>query len=227
MRSAVPAGRCARRSGAHRSISVFGERPVQRGNRRVRPGVLAGLDGDYLRDLRYRDTRPTERNPATPTAAVPTWRRWAGPRALRGRPPSQVPGNQDAKIRSPTSSGCTGARPPRSRATTCRANPATFAPIAVSRDGCRTRLARIRDDSARRGRTRLVLRWSATDDIPRTPAAATAVTAAMARAPAIPRTAGCHRAAVTGTKRNPIESLRSTARSHSTETMLLWLSRPF
>jgi hypothetical protein len=64
-------------------------------------------------------------------------------------------------------------------ATTCRANPATFAARAVSHNSCRTRSTKIRGDSTRRCSTRFVLRWSATDDIPRSSAAPMAATAAI------------------------------------------------
>jgi hypothetical protein len=66
----------------------------------------------------------------------------------------------------------------RKGATTCRANPTMFAPIAASHNGCRTRSTTIRGDSARRLSTRFVLRWSSTDEMPRTSAEATAVTTA-------------------------------------------------
>ena len=63
-----------------------------------------------------------------------------------------------AKIRSKTSSGCTTAMLPKSSATTCRANAATFVAMAISHNGCRTRSSMITGDSARRVLPRLVLR---------------------------------------------------------------------
>jgi hypothetical protein len=85
-----------------------------------------------------------------------------------------------AKATSKTSSGCTSARLSRLSATTCKTNPATFAAMAISYNGCRTRSSRIVGDSARSALTRLVLRWSATDDTQNSSAAATAVATATA-----------------------------------------------
>ena len=84
-----------------------------------------------------------------------------------------------AKTRSKTSSGCTTARLPKLRATTCKAKAARFVTMAISHNGCLTKSSRIAGDSARSVLTRLVLRWSATDDIPKSSAATKAVTTAM------------------------------------------------
>jgi len=83
-----------------------------------------------------------------------------------------------AKTRSKTSSGCTSARLPKLSATTCKAKPTTFATMPMSHNGCRTRSNRIAGDSARSVLTRLVLRASATEDIPKSSAPAKAVTTA-------------------------------------------------
>ena len=53
-----------------------------------------------------------------------------------------------------------------------------FAPMAISHSGCRTRSSTIRGDPVRPGCTRLVLRWSATAEMPRTSAAARAIATA-------------------------------------------------
>src|SRR6202035_6172860 len=76
------------------------------------------------------------------------------------------------------SSGCTTARLPKLRATTCKAKAPMFVKMANSHNGCLTKSSRIAGDSAFSVLTRLVLRWSATDDIPKSSAATTAVTTA-------------------------------------------------
>jgi hypothetical protein len=83
-----------------------------------------------------------------------------------------------AKIRSHTRNGWTSARLPKLSAATCRANPTRFAPRAVTHNGCRTRSAKIRGDSAG-ARPRYVLRWSATEDTPNSSADPTAVITAI------------------------------------------------
>ncbi|MDX6422449.1 MAG: hypothetical protein QOG28_7069 [Trebonia sp.] len=123
------------------------------------------------------------RNPATPSVAAPTPANRTG--SQRFIPGGNMLGShptdrtiRTAKTRSKTSSGCTTARLPKLRATTCKAKAARFVTIAISHNGCLAKSSRIAGDSARSVLTRLVLRWSATDDIPKSSAATRAVTTA-------------------------------------------------
>jgi hypothetical protein len=103
--------------------------------------------------------------------------------------------------------------------------PTTFAPMAISHSGCRTRSSSSRGDSGSLVLTFLVLRWSMAAESPSTPAATRAVTMAtgvlLVKGLASPTPAERYASSFAGGANwNLMPCSRSVDRSHSTETAI-------